>query len=88
MKYLGYYLKPNDYIKFDWLWLIKTVKKIIDHWCHRWLCLGGRLILVKSVLGIILVHCMTLSKLPKYILEKIKQKCFKAFMGGEKGCKC
>jgi hypothetical protein len=40
-KYLGFFLKPNCYKADDWRWLIKKFEKIIDHWCNRWLSLGG-----------------------------------------------
>ena len=28
-KYLGYFLNPNNYLKEDWMWLIKKVEKKI-----------------------------------------------------------
>lgn len=55
-KYLGIFLKPNSYLKEDWFWLDKNVEKRIGHWCNRWLTLGGRYILVKSILENIPVY--------------------------------
>jgi hypothetical protein len=49
-KYLGFYIKPNCYTRVDWHWLEKKIEKRILCWSHRWLTLGGRVILVKAVL--------------------------------------
>jgi len=71
IKYLGFQLKPNGYNKSDWLWLIERVENKIGLWCYRWLSLGGRLILIKSVLEGIPVYWMTLYKIPKVILNML-----------------
>ena len=84
MKYLGYFLNHNHYIKEDWLWLIRKVKKRIYHWFHRELSLGGRLILVKLVLDIILVYCLSLENTPKLIMKIFRQKCFQSLWIGKK----
>lgn len=34
-KYLGYVLKPNNYVKEDWAWLVRNVDKQMDNWCNR-----------------------------------------------------
>lgn len=49
-KYLGYYLKPNNYSKDYCMWLVGKVENRITQWCNKWLTLGGRMILVKEVL--------------------------------------
>ena len=36
-KYLGYMLKPNNYHRKDWMWLVKKVDHKIGSWCYRWL---------------------------------------------------
>ena len=59
--YLGYRLKPNSYRKVDWLWILKKVESKIQHWTHRWLSLGGRLVLIKSVLESIHVYWLSLA---------------------------
>ena len=48
------------------------MKKGISHWTNRWLSLGGRLILVKSGMENILVYWMSLEKIPKSILNMIR----------------
>jgi len=54
-KYLGFFLKPNNYEIVDWLWIFQRVEKRISLWAYRWLSLGGRLVLIKKVLQNILV---------------------------------
>jgi hypothetical protein len=49
-KYMGYQLKTITYKVEDWDWLLTKVMKRIEVWCNRWLSLGGRYTLVKSVL--------------------------------------
>ena len=55
IKYLAFVLKPNDYQKMDWLWMIGKVEKKLHIWCNKWLSRGGRLILIKVVLEVIAV---------------------------------
>jgi hypothetical protein len=49
-KYLGYHLKTGPQRVEDWSWMLKKVEKKIGLWCYRWLSLGGRYTLLKSVL--------------------------------------
>jgi hypothetical protein len=72
MKYLGFFLKPNNYRVNDWLWLLKKIEKRIGNWTFRWLSLGGRLTLAKSVLQSIPVYWLSLVKLPSSILHRIQ----------------
>ena len=64
-KYLGIFLKPNYYFGLDWIWLKKKCAKRILSWSHRWLSLGGRVILVKVVLDSISVYWISMEKIPK-----------------------
>jgi hypothetical protein len=50
LRYLGYFIKPDCYKATDWNLLLIKFQKRIAHWCNRWLTLGGRYILLKSVL--------------------------------------
>jgi len=76
LKYLGFRIKPNKYLKEDWQWLIGKIEKRIMVWSHRWLSRAGRLTLIKSVLEAIPVYWMSLAWIPKGILEKIRRTCF------------
>jgi hypothetical protein len=72
-KYLGFFIKPNHYLIEDWSWLIRKFEKRVDHWCNRWLTLGGRLILIKAVLMGLSVYWMSMSAIPISVLGKIRQ---------------
>ena len=37
MKYLGFYLKPNNYRVADWTWMVQKIEKRIGNWTLRWL---------------------------------------------------
>jgi hypothetical protein len=50
LRYLGYRLKPGASTSADWSWLVAMFERKIGFWCNKWLSLGGRFILVKSVL--------------------------------------
>ena len=55
LKYLGFFLKPNNYLKKDLVWLIEKLEKILHSWSHRWLSRARRLVLVKAMLEAIQV---------------------------------
>jgi hypothetical protein len=76
LKYLGFKLKPNCYLKIDWHWLLSKLEKRLKNWCFRWLSRAGRLVLVKLVLEAITVYWMSISWIPKGILEKARRICF------------
>ena len=48
-KYLGFFLKPNNYSYQDWVWLYKKIKSRVTNWGNRFLSRGGRLVLLKFV---------------------------------------
>ena len=73
IKYLGFTLKPNDYRKEDWKWLLKKLDKRLNVWSHWWLSRVGRLVLVKLVIEVIPVYWMSLSWIPKGILEATRK---------------
>lgn len=50
MKYLGYFLKPNNYRVADWNWFVQKLEKIISNWSFKWLSMGGIMVLMKFVL--------------------------------------
>jgi hypothetical protein len=61
LKYLGFQLKPNCYLKSNWSWLITKLEKRLKQWSHGWLSHAGRLVLVKLVLEDIHVYWMSLA---------------------------
>jgi hypothetical protein len=66
-------MKPNDYRVNDWNWLLQKVEKKIGHWTSRWLSLGGKLVLVNSVLQNMLVYWLCLAKVPLKVINNIIQ---------------
>ena len=54
--YLGFFIKPNDYRKRAWAWLLEKLDKRLKLWCHHWLSRADTLILIKYVLEAILVY--------------------------------
>jgi hypothetical protein len=72
MKYLGFFLKLNNYRVNDWMFLLKKIEKRIKNWKFRWLSLGGRLALANFVLHSILVYWLSLVKLPMVVLHFIQ----------------
>ena len=56
LHYMGFFTKPNDYRKRDWVWLLEKLEKRLNLWSHCWLSRASKLMLVKSVLEAILVY--------------------------------
>ena len=56
--------------------MVWELERRINQWCNRWLTLGGRLILVKFVLGNNLVYWLSLGKILSYILDLIRRNNF------------
>jgi len=83
LKYLGCFLKPNDYKVDHWGWLLRKVEERINIRCHSWLSLEGRLVLVKSVMESISIYWLSLVHVPKSILDKIRS-CFKLLWSNKK----
>jgi hypothetical protein len=76
-RYLGYQLKLGASSSCDWSWLVAIFERRIGFWCNKWLSLGGRLILVKSVLESLVVYLMTLERIPKKIISQLRRLSFK-----------
>ena len=76
VKYLDFFLKPNDYRCKDWYWLLSKIEKKLSCWSHRWLSRVGRLVMVKAVLEAMSIYWMVLTWIPRGILEKIRKICF------------
>ncbi len=73
LKYLEYWLKPNNYRIQDWNWLITKLEKQIMHWCNRYLPLARRLVLINSVLNGLPVYCFTLAQVPISIIHSMRR---------------
>ena len=84
LKYLGFHLKPNDYRKTDWMWLLEKLENILKVWSNKWLSRAAILVLIKSVLEAIPVYWMSLSWIPKGILEKVRKMSFYYLWSGKK----
>ena len=56
IKYLGYFLKPNIYLKSDWNWLLNKLQRKIEGWTSRWISLGGQLTVSIIVLQSVSVY--------------------------------
>jgi len=76
-RYLGYYLKLGASTATDWTWLVSTFEWKIGLWFYKWLSLGGRLILLNSVLQSLDVYWMLLERIPAKILTLLRKLSFK-----------
>ena len=54
--YLGFKIKPCGYKCRDWLWLVDRFNMRINKWTHKWLSMGGRLIMVQAELSQLMVY--------------------------------
>jgi hypothetical protein len=70
-RYLGFFLKPANYRVEDWRWLIIKFEKRIGLWCHHWLTLGGRFVLVKAVLESLPMFWLAVAIIPISVLNII-----------------
>lgn len=73
IKYLGFKIKPCSYEAADWNWLVLRVSRRINSWESRWLTLGGRLILVQSILQSLPVYWFTLFIIPLGTIDRIRR---------------
>lgn len=83
-KYLGYFIKPNDYLIMDWKWLTAKFESKILGWYYHCLSLGGRLVLLNSVLENLPVYWLTLAKVPAAILDSIRSISFNFLWSGRR----
>jgi hypothetical protein len=69
-------MKANDYVNSDWMWLYKSIEREVTSWCNRWVSLGRRLTLIKTVLDANPVYWLSMAFIPKGIINKIRKKVF------------
>ena len=82
MNYLGYHIKPNDYLSKDWAWLLVRIENCLLTWNNKWISRGGRLTLINVVIDVILVYWFMLSSILVAILQWIRSMCKKKLWGG------
>jgi hypothetical protein len=73
LKYLGFHLKENLYMKGDWQWLIAKIERNLNTWCNKWLSQGSHLVVIKYFLETIPIYWMYLAWRSKGILDNIFQ---------------
>jgi hypothetical protein len=84
-RYLGYRLKPGASSATDWTWLVSSFERKIGFWCNKWLSLGGRLILVKTVLQSLVVYWMLLERIPAKIITMLRRLSFNFLWNDQAG---
>jgi hypothetical protein len=72
-KYLGFQLYMGASPPEVWKNLVAHFEKRINFWCTKWLSLGGRYILIKSVLESLPVYWMSLIKFPTKIVTLLRR---------------
>nr|GEZ45442.1 RNA-directed DNA polymerase, eukaryota [Tanacetum cinerariifolium] len=78
-KYLGVMVGGNMYLTKSWDAILGKLKSRLSKWKQNTLSIGGRLTLLKSVLGSTHIYAMSLYKTPKSVLhsmESIRRKFF------------
>ena len=80
--YLGYYLDKGVHKVGDWDCLVAKITKKISLWCNIWLSIGGRYILIKTVLEVQHVYWMSMEVIPRSVLNKIRKLMFHFLWSG------
>jgi hypothetical protein len=76
IKYLGFMSKPNNYGIANQSWLLSKKERKNNHRCNWWISIGGRLVLIKSLIEEVPVYWHLLALIPKGILCRIRKLCF------------
>jgi hypothetical protein len=82
-KYLGFHLRIGPQRATDWSWLLTKIKKKIGNWCYKWISLGGRDILLKSVLESQSIYWMAVEFIPRSIINQIRKMSFNFLWKGQ-----
>ncbi|GJZ24831.1 RNA-directed DNA polymerase, eukaryota [Tanacetum coccineum] len=86
-KYLGILVGDNMSSKKAWDETINKMKKRLSRWKLNTLSVGGRLTLLKSVLGSTPIYNMSIFKVPKSVLnymESLRRNFFNGFQEGDR----
>ncbi|GAU20198.1 hypothetical protein TSUD_352620 [Trifolium subterraneum] len=70
-KYLGLPVGTNPRTMSTWVPLLDCLRKKLNSWGHRHISLGGRLVLINSVLNSIHIFYMSLMKMSVQVLKKV-----------------
>jgi hypothetical protein len=76
-------LKPGAKNSEDWRWLVAKFERKIGYWCNKWLSLGGRYVLVNSVLQSLSVFWMSMERIPCFILTNLRRLSFNFLWSGQ-----
>ncbi|XP_020270673.1 uncharacterized protein LOC109845818 [Asparagus officinalis] len=71
IKYLGFPLKRGSLSRSDWQPLLDSLHYKLSSWKSKHLSIGGRLVLLKSVLSSLPVYYMSFFKLPPWLIKNI-----------------
>nr|GEZ14286.1 RNA-directed DNA polymerase, eukaryota [Tanacetum cinerariifolium] len=86
-RYLGITVGDHMSRYSAWSSSIQKVKNRLSKWKSKTLSVGGRLTLLKSVLGAVLLYTMSLYKAPKRVLSEMESIRSKFFNGGDQSDK-
>lgn len=86
-KYFECFLKPTNYKKQDWDWIVNKFKKMLTCWDHKWLSLGGKVIMTKAFLQGLPIFWMHLFHIPQSIIHDIESIIAKFIWYGVGSCR-
>lgn len=82
-KYLGLPIGANPRLKSTWHPVVHKVRQRLSSWSSKHLSLGGRIVLIKSVLSALPIYFLSFFKAPTVIIHTLES-LFKNFIWG--GC--
>ena len=71
LNYLGYHIKPNDYLYKDWAWMLARIEKWLMLWHNKWISHGRILTLINAVIEAIPVYWFMLYSILVGTLRRI-----------------
>nr|GEV59109.1 RNA-directed DNA polymerase, eukaryota, reverse transcriptase zinc-binding domain protein [Tanacetum cinerariifolium] len=80
-KYLGVTVGDHMSRHLAWSTIIQKIRSRLSMWKAKTLSIGGRLTLLKSVLGAVPLYTMSIYKAPKGVLHEMEMICNKFFIG-------
>ncbi|MCH92906.1 putative non-LTR retroelement reverse transcriptase, partial [Trifolium medium] len=86
-KYLGLPVGANPRRMSTWVPLLDRLRNKLNSWGNKHLSLGGRLVLINSVLNSIQVFFLSFMKMPVHVLKKVTRIQREFLWGGVKGGK-